>query len=391
MAQEMNAPESAWDIRNGANGPETFGSIFQPSMVDFQDGVLQLSLDRCRSNCKGFPYASGEYRTRGTDYSYGYYEWRMKPASAQGIMGGSGFVFSGTWGEASHREIDFEFIGNQSNMVETNYYFAGSGKNSENKEDIPLNFDPTKDFHNYGFRWAPNDLTFYVDGQPVRHVTTNIPNGETQIMANIWKGSTKPDIIGWLGEVYSGGRQIAFYDWIRYSTLEAATQQPPTAAAPTLPTPTTTAALPVPAPAVSRVIGLPIGSIQQRSYVYNPSNSSIKEENGVYTFQANRAADPGFGIATGNADLGGRKTLRFEVRGSITKHGNWARLIAQVYNDKNNAGQPTITFDSIDVTNDWTEVIIYLGSVVSNLQKLQWQLSSDLGSCQIEVRNIRFE
>ncbi len=220
LVQTMDRHDSStWAIRSGLNDAQTFGSIFQPKMAQFSNGFLSLIVDKCRSNCGGMPYASGEYRTRGRLH-FGYYETRMKPAdNGDGLMAGSFFTYTGVWGQKSHNEIDFEFIGDNSTEVQLNYYFAGSGTNSENERRIKLGFDASQSLHNYGFEWRKDRLVFYIDGKAVHTATTDIPQKPSQLMINIWRGG--PATRGWLGGPYSGRRVEAVYDWIKYAPLNS--------------------------------------------------------------------------------------------------------------------------------------------------------------------------
>jgi beta-glucanase (GH16 family) len=164
----------------------------------------------------GNPYASGEYRTISETFGYGYYEVSMMGTAGEGLMGGSFFVYTGIYGQPSHQEIDFEILGKDCS-IQTNYYSSGQGGH---EQIIHPAFDACNEFHRYGFRWAPDSLTFYIDGEEVRTVTSNIPGGQTRIMSNMWPGTTTVD--AWLGHFTYQGPQQFQVDWIRYSTLEAA-------------------------------------------------------------------------------------------------------------------------------------------------------------------------
>ncbi|MBU1616916.1 MAG: family 16 glycosylhydrolase [Candidatus Margulisbacteria bacterium] len=365
---------TAWERRSGANG-DPFNCVFKPDKISFSnDGVLKLFLSK--GEC-------AEYRTV-KKYSFGFFEVRMRIASGSGLMAGSFFLYTGTYGKPNHHETDIEGKGKDCS-IQLNHYGQGKGNHELVLTHDRLGFDPCADFHNYGFKWAQDSITYYIDEKEVHRVTTDIPSQPGQIMTNIWAGTKTVD--GWLGAYTPGKTYTTQYDWVRYAPLTAESQpaSPPTTAS----TPLTARPLAPSTASVASVNVLPIKTIQQNNYAYN--GGALREENGVYYFSASGSRDPGFGIITGNAPLAGRKTVHFKVRGSVANQENGARLITQVYSDKNNASHPAITYDPVNVTSDWTEVVIFLGNEVEKAQKLQWQLNSNNGSCQIEVKNIRFE
>jgi endo-1,3-1,4-beta-glycanase ExoK len=204
LAQEMNGDDENWEKRYGENG-NPFRTAFLPENISFQNGVMSLRLNA---------RTSGEYRTIDK-YGYGYYEARIKFASGSGLVSGSFFTFTGTYGKPDHHEIDVEPLGKDCTEIQTNYYTRGQG---HHEELVPLGFDGCAAFHNYGFKWAPKELVFYVDGKAVRTITDNsVPTREGQIMANIWAGTN--EVNDWLGQ-YRNESAVAQYDWIRYSTLD---------------------------------------------------------------------------------------------------------------------------------------------------------------------------
>ena len=69
------------------------------------------------------PYKGGELRTRQS-YRYGRFEVRMKSAQGNGVVS-SFFTYRDYWSEglsgAQHwNEIDYEWLGNHNNKVQTN-------------------------------------------------------------------------------------------------------------------------------------------------------------------------------------------------------------------------------------------------------------------------------
>ncbi|KMZ63997.1 hypothetical protein ZOSMA_38G01050 [Zostera marina] len=112
--------------------------------------------------------------------------------------------------EKTHDELDFEFLGNVRGKewrLQTNMY--GNGSTSIGKEErYQLWFDPTEDFHHYGFLWTESHheisrvhrlgfcYPFFIDDIPIRKVTRNetiaghFPSKPMSLYATIWDGSS---------------------------------------------------------------------------------------------------------------------------------------------------------------------------------------------------------
>jgi hypothetical protein len=198
-----------------------------------------------------------------------------------------------------------------------------------------------------------------------------IPHGKTKIMVNFWPGT---GVDGWLGPFSYAGKPLETqYDWIKYSPLDKG--QAPSAA---------------PQASASSTVGiLKLEDIIQGSFGFN--SGKLSENNGIYSFSADHARDPGFGLVTGDHDLAGRNLLKFEIKGSYKKHGGYARLIAQVYSDKDSDSSPSISLDPVPVTSGWTEVAIDLRSKIGLAKKVQFLLVTDSGSCDVKIKGLRFE
>lgn len=82
-----------------------------------------------------------------------------------------------------------------------------------------LGFDASEDFHEYGFDWQPDSITWYVDGKAVYRATTNIPSHEGQIMMNLWNvADTNADWAGKFDDRYLPVN--AQYQWIGYHSAD---------------------------------------------------------------------------------------------------------------------------------------------------------------------------
>lgn len=386
LVQPMDGHDAKdWQMADWANG-SVFNTRFRPDHVEFREGVMILRLDNrgCPVKCDGYPFASAEYRTVDETFGYGSYEVRMQAASGSGVNS-SFFIYRGTYGKSDHDEIDFEFLGRDTARVQTNYHVNGIGTGAH-EQMIDLGFDASKGFHSYGFQWSPEALVWYVDGREVRRVTEDprtpareIPYRPGKVMANLWTGTEK--LTGWLGPFTYPGRPIqARYDWIRIEPVLGAAPASPSRQAAPVPRNLT----PEPPPPA-----LLVEKIQGGSFTFNGGN--LTSHDGTYNFTAKNAKDAGAGILTGNTPLGGRNTLKFDIKGNVTRHGGYARFIVQVYRSSDDDASPSVALDPVPLSDTFSPVSLDLRGRIPDVKKVQLLLVTDNGSCDITLTNLRFE
>ena len=162
------------------------------------------------------PYRGAEYRTI-ENYQYGRFEVRMKSALGSGIVS-SFFTINDYWAEGlsnteNWKEIDFEVLGQHTNKIQTNIITAYE---THHVELHTLLYNPHVGFHTYAFEWTPDNISFYIDDQLVRHDENNyiqtLDSGQ-KIMMNIWQ----PIWEDWVGPFDENVLPVyAFYDWVKY-------------------------------------------------------------------------------------------------------------------------------------------------------------------------------
>ena len=99
-------------------------------------------------------------------FLYGRWEARLKPSSIKGVLNS---MYTIDWGNGNgtKQEIDIEFL--------TFAFGAGTGKvhyavhaagltSTDTNPDIVLNFNPSDDFHVYGYEITPTHIAWIVDG-----------------------------------------------------------------------------------------------------------------------------------------------------------------------------------------------------------------------------------
>ena len=197
-------PSGFWARNDRGNG-HPFNCAFQRSNAVVADDLLTLLLTKSTGG-----YVGAEFRS-GAKFSYGYYSVSMKAASCPGVI--SSFFTYTNW---PWDEIDIEFLGNDTTKVQFNYYTNGKGGHEYIYE---LGFDASEEFHEYGFDWQPDSITWYVDGRPVYRATDNIPSHAGNIMMNLW--NVADSNADWAGKFAPSYLPVyAEYKWIGYQSAE---------------------------------------------------------------------------------------------------------------------------------------------------------------------------
>ena len=250
------ATEKIVDFKDGANpdvlfesdgwsNGDVFNVVWKKHNVVYENGIMRLGIKEEKATAwvgdaeVEYAYTAGEARTQNY-YHYGDYEVSMKPSANPGTAS-TFFICTGPYdlkdgNPNPHDEIDIEFLGQDTTHVQFNFFVDGKGGNEYMYD---LGFDASKEFHTYGFRWAKDSITWFVDGVPVYKVTTDtsakaagnlkivekLPSTAGRILANYWCGNERA--WAWMGryngETKDNGTQ---YQWIATSA-EGAPLNPP--------------------------------------------------------------------------------------------------------------------------------------------------------------------
>lgn len=218
---------------DGWSNGGSFNTVWTAGNLSYADGALHLGITEEEKSAwmdgkeVQYSYTSGEARTTYY-YGYGDYEVRMKPTDVKGTAS-TFFVCTGNYDKTPEGvenpwdEIDIEFLGKSPTRVQFNYFANGHGGH-EHMYD--LGFDASKEYHNYGFRWAEDYITWFVDGQPVYRVEKpskgDFPQTAGRILMNYWCGNKDGE--GWMGKFAGADGKTADYAWVKTS---AAKQNPP--------------------------------------------------------------------------------------------------------------------------------------------------------------------
>lgn len=208
---------------DGWTNGNPFNVQWTANNVAYEKGVAKLTIsDNPDGSEETFTeYYGGEMRTYQY-FGYGDYEVRMKPAKKAGTAS-TFFTCTGDYDTNPNTgkpnpwdEIDIEFLGQDTTKVQFNYYVNGKGGHEYMYD---LGFDASEDFHTYGFRWAEDYITWFVDGKPVYRVDATesnpMPSTAGRMLMNYWCGASAAE--NWMGKYSDPGEEGPEYQWIKTS------------------------------------------------------------------------------------------------------------------------------------------------------------------------------
>ena len=230
---------------DGWSNGDVFNVVWKKHNVHYENGIMRLGITEEKATAwindaeVEYNYTAGEARTQNY-YHYGDYEVSMKPSANMGTAS-TFFICTGPYDLKDgvpnpHDEIDIEFLGKDTTHVQFNFFVDGVGGNEYMYD---LGFDASEEFHTYGFRWEPNAITWFVDGEPVYKVTTDkdvqegknvrivekLPSTAGRMLANYWCGNERA--WGWMSAYHGPLKdQGTEYKWIATSA-EGAPLNPP--------------------------------------------------------------------------------------------------------------------------------------------------------------------
>lgn len=204
---------AGFEIADGWTNGSMFNVTWRKKNVTFENGCMQLIIDKDATPSGNIPYSGGEFRTRKF-YGYGKYEVSMKAIKNDGVVA-SFFTYTGPSDKNPWDEIDIEILGKDTTKVQFNY-FTNSRGNNEYMYD--LGFDASEDFHTYAFEWHEDKIIWFVDGVEVHSADKRIPTTKGKIMMNAWCGT---GVDSWLKAFDDSNLPVmAEYQWIKYTPFE---------------------------------------------------------------------------------------------------------------------------------------------------------------------------
>ena len=112
-------------------------------------------------------------------FQYGKIELEMMMATGQNVV--TAIVLLAE----NKDEIDFEFVGKDISIIQSNLYYKGEPIYEKNAMYHNTNTNLTSSFNNYTIIWEPNSLKWYTNGQLLRTETT-FPDSPSKLYIGIW-------------------------------------------------------------------------------------------------------------------------------------------------------------------------------------------------------------
>ncbi|WP_339263228.1 glycoside hydrolase family 16 protein [Solibacillus sp. FSL W7-1472] len=179
-----------WNIEDFAAEKNNELQYYTSNNVKVEDGVLKLISKNERY--KGKKYTSGAVHTKGKfDLLYGKAEMRAKLPTGQGIFPAFWLITDkeNTW----LPEIDImEMLGHQPNEIWMVSHWLG--ENGKLKSDFSsyTGEDFSKEFHTFSIEWAPDTISWFIDGIERFKSTMYIPNVNMYLYLNTAVGGNWP-------------------------------------------------------------------------------------------------------------------------------------------------------------------------------------------------------
>ncbi len=211
--------ERDWYISDFSFPSVHYNTGWSDDHITYSDAGLALMIARHKG--EHHPYTGGEFQ-RGGHYGYGRYEVVMRPAKGSGLVS-SFFTYTGPPFGHPHDEIDIEFLGNDTSMVQFNVFANGEALNPPL---VSLGFDASEAFNLYAFEWTEDEVRWYVNDRHVFTVTDKdwpIPAYPGKIMVNLWTG--QPKLFAWHGRPDFANGVTADYKCISYQEFGYSTSQ----------------------------------------------------------------------------------------------------------------------------------------------------------------------
>lgn len=207
--------ESVWEIATWSE----HGGQTGRERVYVKDGYLHMIF----KNDNGI-FLSSALQSR-KEFLYGRWEARLKPSSVPGVLNS---FYTIDWngegsGDGTKQEIDIEFLtssfGKDRGEVHVAVHAAGL-KSFDTNPDIKLDFNPSDDFHVWGFDIKSDKIEWFVDGKIL--YTYYYDDNEVKITApyqlklNCWS-----QVGQWIqGPPPSGVECVYLIDWVRFTPYE---------------------------------------------------------------------------------------------------------------------------------------------------------------------------
>jgi beta-glucanase (GH16 family) len=187
---------NAWTEAEGSNPSNGELECYSPTNLKVYGGVLQETASRgtsCGADCPPMSsvlcsYISGAVQWTSLSFTYGTVSVRAKLSGGVGtwpavwLLGSdcqqpSWLTARCYWPTSGANEIDIaEILGSNQKRVNEQIHVVNTSNVIEAPSCHPLESDVSKNWHTYTLVWAPESLTWLIDGHQTCQMTTLVPD-----------------------------------------------------------------------------------------------------------------------------------------------------------------------------------------------------------------------
>jgi beta-glucanase (GH16 family) len=200
LYDNFSAANSGWTKRSGPWYSSYVNTSFSPSNVWIADGKLMLysNVDR---------HVGGELAST-MKLSYGKYRASIKLSQTPGTYE-TFFSYISPSGKIIHNEIDVELIKSDTTTMAS---FTNLVNRKSAAYHHTLSFDPSADYHVYGYNWYPDRVEYVIDDEIICTICDKVPDEPMYVYFNTWVRKTVPADHG-------DGENYEYVDWVTVEPL----------------------------------------------------------------------------------------------------------------------------------------------------------------------------
>ena len=155
---------------------------FSAANVEVAGGLLKLHVTKVQNGDKA--YSAAEVATKDL-FTFGRFVGHIKFCAGSGMVS-SLFTYKDNDVATSWQEIDIEHLGNLPKSVQYNLISGNLANRVYQPHVVTFQFAPPADFHDYTIEWAPDGVTFFVDGAQTWHDVQAKLKDPARLHMNAW-------------------------------------------------------------------------------------------------------------------------------------------------------------------------------------------------------------
>ena len=172
---QVKCTDQYWAFNGSADIPSGLTVDYNSANARIQDGVLNLILNK---------ELGGTRISVDQLFHYGTVDATLQIAPGSNVI--TAFILMAENGD----EIDFEFVGKDTNVIQTNYFYKGKPIYNIHAMYFGVNRNLTSTFNRYTIHWTPEYYEWRVNGRTLRKLfkneTIEYPETPSSIQIGIW-------------------------------------------------------------------------------------------------------------------------------------------------------------------------------------------------------------